>query len=63
MYNYIIADAFLSHSTGLYVVVECLGILLRIQEVEGSNLGLVNVYLEIFPAFPQYLHANAEIVP
>jgi hypothetical protein len=47
-----------------YVLVEWLALLLRIMEVQRSNLGPDTGYLtEDFCGFPQSLHANSGIVP
>jgi hypothetical protein len=46
------------------VVVDWLAFLLRILDVQGSNLGPETGYPdEVFRDFPQTFHANAGIVP
>jgi hypothetical protein len=46
-----------------YVMVEWLTLLLHIQEVPGSNLGLEMSYSEVFHGIPQSLQENIRIVP
>jgi hypothetical protein len=45
------------------VVVKWLTLLFNIREVPHSNLGLKTGYPKFFLGFPQFLQANARIVP
>jgi hypothetical protein len=47
----------------LNIMVKWLTLLLHIREAPGSNLSLGNGYPEGFHVFPQYIQANARIVP